>query len=76
MLLKPDLKFRIRNCQILRNALRERANFAAATRPQAAQKTTGTARTGPKTERLTILRAATHEIELGDHDLSQPVTLY
>ena len=25
-------------------------------------------RTGPKTERLTILRAATHEIELGDHD--------
>ena len=32
--------------------------------------------TGPKTERLTILRAATHETELGDHDLSQPVTLY
>ena len=30
LLLKPDLKFRIRNCQILRNALRERANFAAA----------------------------------------------
>ena len=26
-------------------------------------------RTGPKTERLTILRAATHETELGDHDL-------
>ena len=25
-------------------------------------------RTGPKTERLTISRAATHEIELGDHD--------
>ena len=25
-------------------------------------------RTGPKTERLTILRAAKHEIELGDHD--------
>ena len=25
-------------------------------------------RTGPKTERLTILRAATHETELGDHD--------
>ena len=24
-------------------------------------------RTGPKTERLTILRAATHETELGDH---------
>ena len=24
-------------------------------------------RTGPKTERLTILRAATHEIELGDY---------
>ena len=24
--------------------------------------------TGPKTERLTILHAATHEIELGDHD--------
>ena len=24
--------------------------------------------TGPKTERLTILRAATHEIERGDHD--------
>ena len=24
--------------------------------------------TGPKTERLTILRAATHETELGDHD--------
>ena len=23
---------------------------------------------GPKTERLTILRAATHETELGDHD--------
>ena len=26
-------------------------------------------RTGPKTERLTILRAATHKTELGDHDL-------
>ena len=26
-------------------------------------------RTGPKTEHLTILRAATHETELGDHDL-------
>ena len=25
-------------------------------------------RTGPKTERLTMLRAATHETELGDHD--------
>ena len=25
--------------------------------------------TGPKTERLTILRSATHETELGDHDL-------
>ena len=25
-------------------------------------------RTGPKTERLTILRAATHKTELGDHD--------
>ena len=25
-------------------------------------------RTGPRTERLTILRAATHETELGDHD--------
>ena len=25
-------------------------------------------RTGPKTECLTILRAATHETELGDHD--------
>ena len=25
-------------------------------------------RTGPKTERLTILHAATHETELGDHD--------
>ena len=25
-------------------------------------------RTGPKTERLKILRAATHETELGDHD--------
>ena len=25
-------------------------------------------RTGPKTERLAILRAATHETELGDHD--------
>ena len=25
-------------------------------------------RTGPKTERLTILRAATHETEVGDHD--------
>ena len=25
-------------------------------------------RTGPKTERLTILRAATHETKLGDHD--------
>ena len=25
-------------------------------------------RTGPKTERLTILRAATHETELGDHE--------
>ena len=25
-------------------------------------------RKGPKTERLTILRAATHETELGDHD--------
>ena len=25
-------------------------------------------RTGPKTELLTILRAATHETELGDHD--------
>ena len=25
-------------------------------------------RTGPKTERLTILRVATHETELGDHD--------
>ena len=25
-------------------------------------------RTGPETERLTILRAATHETELGDHD--------
>ena len=24
--------------------------------------------TGPKTERLAILRAATHETELGDHD--------
>ena len=23
---------------------------------------------GPKTERLTILRAATHETQLGDHD--------
>ena len=28
-------------------------------------------RTGHKTERLTILRAATHEIELGDHDLER-----
>ena len=27
-------------------------------------------RTGPKTERLTILSAATHETELGDHDFS------
>ena len=27
-----------------------------------------TRRTGPKTERLTISRAATHETELGDHD--------
>ena len=27
-------------------------------------------RTGPKTERLTILRAATHDTELGDHDLT------
>ena len=27
-------------------------------------------RTGPKTERLTIVRAATHETELGDHDFS------
>ena len=26
-------------------------------------------RTGPMTERLTILRAATHETELGGHDL-------
>ena len=26
-------------------------------------------RTGPKTERLTFLRAATHKIELGDYDL-------
>ena len=26
-------------------------------------------RTGPKSERLTILHAATHETELGDHDL-------
>ena len=26
-------------------------------------------RAGPKTERLTILRAATHETELGNHDL-------
>ena len=34
-----------------------------------------TSRTGAKTERLTILRAAAHEIELGDHDLSQPFTL-
>ena len=25
-------------------------------------------RMGPETERLTILRAATHETELGDHD--------
>ena len=25
-------------------------------------------RTGPKIERLTILRAVTHETELGDHD--------
>ena len=25
-------------------------------------------KTGPKTERLTILRAASHETELGDHD--------
>ena len=25
-------------------------------------------RAGPKTERLAILRAATHETELGDHD--------
>ena len=25
-------------------------------------------RTGPKTERLTILRAVTHETELGDYD--------
>ena len=25
-------------------------------------------RTGPKTERLTILRTATHETERGDHD--------
>ena len=25
-------------------------------------------RTGPKTERLTVLRAATHETELGDHN--------
>ena len=25
-------------------------------------------RTGPKTERLPILRAVTHETELGDHD--------
>ena len=30
--------------------------------------TTRLLRTGPKTERLTILRAATHETELGDHD--------
>ena len=30
--------------------------------------TTKLCRTGPKTERLTILRAATHETELGDHD--------
>ena len=28
-------------------------------------------RTGPKTERLTILRAATHETELGDHDFQR-----
>ena len=27
-----------------------------------------TSRMGPKTERLTILRAATYETELGDHD--------
>ena len=40
---KPDLEFRSRYCKILRDALRERANFAAAMRPQAAQKTTGTA---------------------------------
>ena len=29
----------------------------------------------PRQECLTILRAATHETELGDHDLSQPVYL-
>ena len=27
-----------------------------------------TSSSGPKTERLTILRTATHETELGDHD--------
>ena len=30
--------------------------------------TSAISRAGPKTERLTILRAATHETELGDHD--------
>ena len=36
--------------------------------------TTRLYRTGPKIERLTILRVATHETELGDHDfcLSRP----
>ena len=33
-------------------------------------------RTGPKTERLTILRAATHETELGDHDFYLSRTHY
>ena len=32
-------------------------------------------RTGPKTEHLTILRAATHETELGDHDLAGHIIL-
>ena len=31
-------------------------------------RTKAISRTDPKTERLTILRAATHETELGDHD--------
>ena len=30
----------------------------------------------PKTERLTILRAATHETELGDHDFCLSRSLY
>ena len=33
-------------------------------------------RTGPKTERLTILRAVTHETELGDHDFYLSRSIY